>query len=407
MSCSTGSAISLDEALLHYAQVKKLNRLELDLIQAHQHILAEPVYSSVALPLFTQSAVDGYALRSEDIQAGIREFKLIGEIRAGIDESFELQKGQMVRIFTGGKLPASADTVARQEIVTAHTTHIQLNEMIAQGTDIRYVGEELQQGSLLATQGQQLNSGLIAALSMAGVKKVHVYQQPKIAVLITGDEVSTELHHDAQVFDANAPMILTWLKEQGLHQIDLQHVMDDEKALHLALEHALQNYDLVITTGGVSVGDYDLIRPVSMNLGAKEIFWKVAQKPGKPLYFAQYQSAKNAAYLLGLPGNPAAVMICLIIHVATLLRAMQGHQSIQPNWQTAFFDGELKLDSREQLLRMVVHSNEHGQMQLSKLNKQQSHMLSNLAEANVIARIPSKDKIASPLNYIQYIRLSS
>lgn len=403
MSCSTGSAISLNEALLHYAQVKKLSTIELPLLQAHKHVLAEDIYSPVSLPLFTQSAVDGYALRSQDIENGIQEFELIGEIRAGISENIEIQAGQMVRIFTGGKLPASADTVARQEIVTSNAQKIKLNETVTIGTDIRYHGEELKQGTTLATQGQQLNSGLIAALSMAGVKTVTVYRQPKIAILITGDEVSIQLDNEAKVFDANSPMILTWLKEHDLSHLHIEHVVDDENALHTALKNTLNNYDLVITTGGVSVGDYDLIRPVSMKLGVKQVFWKVAQKPGKPLYFAEYQHNNQQSYLIGLPGNPAAVMICLAVHVSTILRALQGFKSIEPNWQKAFFADELKLDHREQLLRMVLSTNESGQMSLAQLNKQQSHMLSNLSQANVIARIPSKSDAQIPLNYIEFI----
>ena len=404
MSCSTQGTISLDQALLAYEQTKVLPIIELALIQAHSHVLAEDVFSTVCLPLFTQSAVDGYALKSQDIETGIRNFKLVGEIRAGENENINLQSGEMLRIFTGAKLPASADTVARQEIVTANQKNIQLNEIIIKGTDIRYQGEELQAGSLLAQKGTKLSSGLIAALSMAGVQMVKVYRPPKIVALITGDEVSQERQHDAQVFDANTPMIISWFKEQGFAQIDVQHVMDNETDVQHALEHALQHYDLVITTGGVSVGDYDLIRPISLQLGAQEVFWKVAQKPGKPLFFASYQQDKHQAYLIGLPGNPAAVMVCLIIHVATLLRALQGQKNIAPAWQTAELATNVRQDAREQLLRMVAQTDAFGKIYLTKLDKQQSHMLSNLAEANVIARIPTKNHSTDQnLQYVQYL----
>ncbi|MFU8925193.1 molybdopterin molybdotransferase MoeA [Acinetobacter puyangensis] len=388
MSCEHDNLISLDEALAHYHQIQALPPSDLTLLQAHQHILADDVLSPVALPLFTQSAVDGYALRYADITAGQTEFELIGEIRAGIEQHFELQTGQALRIFTGGRLPDSADTMARQEIISRDQNKIFLNQKIAVGTDIRYQGEELTHGTVLAQHGQCLNSRLIAALSMAGVQQVTVHRQPKIAVLITGDEVSTQLDNDAKVFDANSPMILTWLKEQGLQQVDLQHVVDDQQQLEAALAHALNHYDLVISTGGVSVGDYDLIRPVSMALGAKEIFWQVAQKPGKPLYFAAYQSHQHHAYLIGLPGNPAAVFICLSVHVATILRALQGAGQIQPAWQKAEVDlSQIKTDSREQLLRMKLSCSAQGQLHLAPLKKQQSHMLSNLNQANAIARI--------------------
>ncbi|WP_445115309.1 molybdopterin molybdotransferase MoeA [Acinetobacter sp. WZC-1] len=405
MSCSGIGLITVDQALAHYRSVKTLSTASLPLIQAHQHVLATDVRSTVSLPLFTQSAVDGYALRSEDLLAGITEFELAGEVRAGIAEHVEIQSGQTVRIFTGGKLPDSADTVARQEIITRTDNHTILNQVLEKGTDIRYQGEELTVGTILAHKGQRLSSGLIAALSMAGVHEVQVYQQPKIAVLITGDEVSTQLDNESKVFDANAPMILTWLKEQGLTDVHLQHVIDDENILSQALSNAMHQYDLVITTGGVSVGDYDLIRPVSMALGAKEIFWQVAQKPGKPLYFAEYQRDNHCAYLLGLPGNPAAVLTCLAIHASTLIAALQGIDSPAPAWKKARFTETVKQDSREQLLRMVVNVDDYGQLTVSKLGKQQSHMLSNLNQANALVRIPARPDVTIAMDYVDFISL--
>lgn len=405
MSCSGIGLITVDQALAHYSSVKTLDTVCLPLLQAHQHVLAADIKSTVSLPLFTQSAVDGYALRSEDLLAGITEFELVGEIRAGIAEHVEIQSGQTVRIFTGGKLPDSADTVARQEIITRTDNLAILNQALEKGTDIRYQGEELSVGTILAHKGQRLGSGLIAALSMAGVQEVQVYKQPKIAVLITGDEVSTQLDNESKVFDANAPMILTWLNEQGITDVHLEHVIDDEDMLTQALSNAMNHYDLVITTGGVSVGDYDLIRPISMTLGAKEIFWQVAQKPGKPLYFAEYQQDDHHAYLIGLPGNPAAVLTCLAVHVSTLMAALQGIDSPAPAWKKARFAETVKQDSREQLLRMVVHVDDYGQLTVSKLAKQQSHMLSNLNRANAIVRIPAKSDTAVSLDYVDFITI--
>ena len=404
MSCAETGLMSVDQALAAYALVQPLPRIKLPLIDAHRHYLACDVTSEISLPLFNQSAVDGYALRSEDIQAGMTEFQLVGEIRAGIEEHLQLESGQCIRIFTGGRVPDSADTVARQEIVTVKDNIASLHQQISKGTDIRYQGEELVVGTVLAEREQYLKSGVIAALSMAGVKQVEVSAQPRIAVLITGDEVSQELDNDAKVFDANTPMILTWFKAQGFDHIHIEHVIDDEQQLNAALKNAMQHYDLVITTGGVSVGDYDLIRPVSMALGAKEIFWKVAQKPGKPLYFAQYQTSQHVSYLLGLPGNPAAVFVCLEIHVSTLLKALQGVKNAQPKWKKARLNDSVKLDHREQFLRMKLEVNEQGQLSVSKLKKQQSHMLSNLNEANVIGRIPVlADVNGTELQYIEFI----
>ena len=185
----------------------------------------------------------------------------------------------------------------------------------------------------------------------------------------------------------------------------LEHVTHDESLLSQSLSNAMNGYDLVITTGGVSVGDYDLIRPVSMALGAKEIFWQVAQKPGKPLYFAEYQADNHISYLIGLPGNPAAVLTCLAVHVSTVLAALQGIDSPAPVWKKARFTDSVKQDSREQLLRMVLNVNEHGQLTVAKLGKQQSHMLSNLNQANVIVRIPARADAPVSMDYVDFISI--
>lgn len=402
--CSHEGLITLDQALDLYLQHgKTLPEESKSLLNSQHQILSEDVLSPVALPLFTQSAVDGYALRQQDIDAGIRSFELIGEVRAGIEQHLQIQQGQALRIFTGGRLPDSCDTVARQEIISRHDNAIQLNSTIQKGTDIRYQGEELKQNTLLAKKGQPISVGLIASLSMAGVKNVKVFKQPRVAVVITGDEVSEDLSNDAKVFDANGPLIHSWLTSIGIKQFEIFHVVDEAAALSALLEKTFNQFDIVLTTGGVSVGDYDLIRPLSLKLGAQEVFWQVAQKPGKPLYFAKYQKAdQQASYLLGLPGNPAAVFIGLYVHAQTLLNVIQGFSKPLPQWKTGLMTEQLKTDSREQLLRMQTHVDERGVLRLSRLPKQQSHMLSNLNTSNAIVRI-QPDTAFNGENYLQFL----
>jgi molybdopterin molybdotransferase len=384
--------ISVDEAFEKYsAHIQPLPIQEVALAQAHGRILAEDVFSQVDLPLFTQSAVDGYALKQSDIEAGVKEFSLSGEVRAGSVMQTELFSGQAMRIFTGGRLPAGADTVARQEIVEKMSSHIRLTSSLSPHADIRYRGEELKIGSCLAPKGKKVTAGLLAACAMAGVKTVRVYQSPRIAIVITGDEVSKNPDHEAQIYDANGPLITTWLAAQGVTNFECWHVGDNEQQLREVLAHVLNQYDVVLTTGGVSVGDYDLVRPLSQQVGAQEIFWRVAQKPGKPLYFAEYKNKESAqtSYLMGLPGNPAAVFISLPIHVQTVLNLLQGLPRSMPQWQKGWFSGQLRADSRERFLRVQLGVDASGRITLSPLPKQQSHMLSNLAHANALVRVPA------------------
>ena len=383
--------ISIDQALALIAQIVKPLAHELVPVeQALQRVLAEEVHAPVDLPIFSQSAVDGYALAAAQhpIETG-QNFQVIGEIRAGQVSDVILKAGQAVRIFTGGKIPEGTTTVARQEIVRLHVEQqIELTEDLAEHADIRDAGEEVQAGQVLATQGQSLGVGAIAALCMAGVQRVSVYRQAKIAVVVTGDEVASHVDElqQGKIFDANTPMLKAWCQQQRL-DAEFFLVADQETALTELLQDLQSRFDLIITTGGVSVGDYDFVRPVALNLGFEQVFWKVKQKPGKPMFFACTQSAEHRCYLLGLPGNPAAVYVALQVYVSSLLRGLLG-QSVSPAWVSAVLQHDLKSDRRERFLRMSAQV-EQGQLQVTALKKQQSHMLSNLFDSNFLLRVPA------------------
>jgi len=383
--------ITVDQALdLIRDKTQVLATKNLKLNQALSHYLAEDVYSSINLPLFSQSAVDGYALCAASTIEPNSSFALVGEIQAGHDSELQLTQGQAVRIFTGAKIPLGTTTVARQEIVKIiDSSRIEITENLKAHTDIRDVGEEIAVGDLLASSGQQLSVGAIASLSMAGIQTVNVFHYPKVAVVITGDEVaaSVEDFTAGKIFDANAPLIQAWFQQQS-QQVEIFHVADTEHAVKALIQTLSKGYDLILTTGGVSVGDYDFIRPVTLNLGFEQIFWKVKQKPGKPIFFATLQREDHSAcYLLGLPGNPAAVYMGMQIYTSTVLNALQGQK--QPlNWFSAVLTHDLKMDARECFLRMSA-SFDQSILKVKSLSKQQSHMLSNLMQANCLVRIPA------------------
>lgn len=387
--------ISIDQALnLILEKVQALPSENIPLAQALHRYLAAEIYSAIDLPLFSQSAVDGYVLCSHEPILANAQFELVGEIRAGQDQHIQLTHGQALRIFTGAKIPEGTTTVARQEIVTLLTSNqIQITTDLAPHADIRDVGEELSKGQLLAQKGQYLGVGAIAALSMASVMDVEVYRYPRIAVVITGDEVAQNLADFAagMIFDANAPLIQAWFIERQQH-VEIFHVADTEPAVTQLMQQLKQEYDVILTTGGVSVGDYDFVRPVALAQGFEQVFWKVKQKPGKPMFFATFQrSSDQVCYLLGLPGNPAAVFVGMQIYTSTLLLALQGQAQL-PNWFTATLTQPIKSDSRERLLRMSAQF-EQGQLRVKNLSKQQSHMLSNLMQANCLVRIPENQEL--------------
>lgn len=386
--------ISIDDALaLIQSTPSALTVEQLPLTECLNRYLAQDVYSEVDLPTFSQSAVDGYAIcsSSENLQDSV--FEVIGEIKAGSELDHQLLQGQAIRIFTGGKIPTGTTHVARQEIVKIESNNkIRLVEYIQQQADIRFAGEEIQLGQKIAECGQKVNIGALAALSMIGVRSIAVYRLPKVAVLVTGDEVA-ETPEDlkaGKVFDANGPLLKAWFEDYGI-QVNILHIADESQRVTQCFNQLKQQYDVIITTGGVSVGDYDFVRPCSFDAGFEQIFWKVKQKPGKPLFFAQYIEDEHRCFLLGLPGNPAAVYVCMQIYGKVLLDALQ-NQDHSINWFSGTLTHELKSDARERFLRMQAYY-EHGQLKLKSLAKQQSHMLSNLMQANCLVRVPASIKL--------------
>ncbi|NUG23019.1 molybdopterin molybdotransferase MoeA [Acinetobacter lactucae] len=388
--------ISIDEALdLVINKPKNLSSIQKTLTNSLSSYLAKDIYSEINLPSFSQSAVDGYALCSHAEDLNNQKFQVTGEIRAGSESHDILGEGQAIRIFTGGKIPEGTTHVARQEIVSVVSPQeICLTEHIRPQADIRFTGEEIQQGQLLAQVGQFLNIGSLAALSMAGVQTVDVYRAPKVAVLITGDEVAEKAEDlaEGKIFDANGPLLKAWFEDYGL-DIELIHVADEAAQVTQYFDQLKDTHDVIITTGGVSVGDYDFVRPCAFEVGFEQIFWKVKQKPGKPLFFGEYfhPESDHHCYLLGLPGNPAAVYVSMQVYGKALLDTLQGNQA-GPVWFSAILDHDLKEDARERFLRMHAYF-DNGQLKVKSLAKQQSHMLSNLMQANCLVRIPASAKL--------------
>lgn len=394
--CGHGELLPLDAALASYSrEVKVLATERLPVGAALHRVLAADVAAAVDLPMFTQSAVDGYAVRAADLIGADDQrparLPVAGELRAGLAPEAPLLPGQSWRIFTGGRLPDGADAVARQEIVARDAGHAVLRRALTPGTDVRQRGEELRAGSRLARAGQRLHSGLIAALAMAGVRDVEVYCAPRVRVLVTGDEVSQAgAPGGAGIFDANGPLVRSWFAEHGYAPPQIDYVIDDRALLEAAMRDALDDADLLVTTGGVSVGDHDLIRPVARALGVRDVFWQVAQKPGKPLYFGVRDRAEvRPCLLLGLPGNPGAVLMALHVHVACALACLQNASEPAPHWCSGRISAAVRGDAREQLLRMALRIDDAGQVWLEELGKQESHMLSNLASASALVRVPA------------------
>lgn len=374
------------EAFAHYrAALRPLPTHRVPLELALGAVLAESPRATIALPRFTQSSVDGYAVRVAD---GLAVLSLIGTAAAGEPAKVVVGPGQAVRILTGGLLPEGADAVARQEIVERTGEGIVLREEVCVGEAIRHEGEELSAGTVIAEAGQRVTAGLVAALAMAGIDTLEVHRRPRVTVLVTGDEVVRvgEPLAPGQVYDANGPLLRAWFVEHGYGEPVVTYVRDDESALEEAMSAALDSADLVVTSGGVSVGDRDFVPVVADRLGVRQVFWKVAQKPGKPLWFGM----REGKALLGMPGNPAAVLVCLAVHARAVLGHLEGETQVHPAWRHGVLKVAVEADAeRDRLLRMRMDTAD-ATVSLEVLPRQDSHMLSNLASAHALVWLPAR-----------------
>lgn len=286
-------------------------------------VLAASVYSPVFIPAFEQSAMDGYAFKYEDWKKHTT-LAIAGEMAAGATAPLAITAGQATRIFTGAPLPAGADTVVMQEKVRVEDNQLIIEDTELQpGSNVRPVGSEIQADELALPQGALLTPAAIGFLAGMGIHEVSVYPAPAITIIVTGNELQspgTPLQY-GQVYESNSYTLRTALQQMQVGPVSMMAVEDDfDKLLH-TLAQALSVSDLVLITGGVSVGNYDYVAKALEVCGVTRIFHRLKQKPGKPLYFGK----RDEQLVFGLPGNPSSVLTCFYEYVYTSIREQMGH----------------------------------------------------------------------------------
>ncbi|USD21727.1 molybdopterin molybdotransferase MoeA [Microbulbifer variabilis] len=358
----------------------------LSLAQAAGRVLAEDVFSTVNLPPCDNSAMDGYALRFEDLASGL-PLELIGKSFAGAPFDGVVNPGTCVRIMTGAAVPAGADTVVMQENVDAQEESIRINGEVRPGDHIRRCGEDVAEGASLLKAGVRISVPHIALLAAAGVGTVAVVRKPVIALFSTGDELRQpgEALGTGDIYDSNRIALLAALDQLDLEILDLGILPDNKQAITNALQRASQEADAIITSGGVSVGEADYTREVLEELG--EIgFWKVAMKPGKPFAFGFLQGTP----FFGLPGNPVSALVTFYQLAVPALSVMKGDQWTGPQTlQAKLLKPLKKKPGRTDFQRGVYRSDGSGALVVEPVGTQGSHILTGLAVANcfiVLAR---------------------
>ncbi|MBI4061076.1 MAG: molybdopterin molybdotransferase MoeA [Elusimicrobia bacterium] len=387
-----------DEALkrvLEHAPTLGMERVPLS--RAVERILAEDLFARYCLPPFDNSAMDGYAVRAQDLKDASRpnpvELTVREIVRAGASGRRELGPGEAARIMTGAPLPRGADSVVMQEMTSPGARgRVRIARTAEVGSHIRVRGEDVPVGGLLAQKGAMLRPYEIALLAAQGISKVAVIRRPRAAVLTTGDELVEHRRNpaDGKIRDSNGPAILAALSRWNVRAAHLGIVRDDPKEIQSALASALSEADAVVVTGGVSVGDFDHTRAVFSRLGIREVFWAVAIKPGKPLLFGVREAPGAPPKLVfGLPGNPVAALVCLEEFIRPALEKLQG---FSPGHQSYHLAGEAANDypkpkDRRQYLFCRAQPGPSG-YQLSIIRPQGSAMLGMAPRANALAVAP-------------------
>tara|TARA_R110002096_G_scaffold46455_1_gene123912 strand:+ start:2333 stop:3511 length:1179 start_codon:yes stop_codon:yes gene_type:complete len=362
--------------------------------KAGGYILFEDVYSPINMPPFRQSAMDGYALNLHDDLS----YNLIGEVKAGDGNQPILKPGEAVRIFTGAPVPDTANAIMMQEKVESKGNLIKIEHQIALQNNIRPLGEQVKKGGIALKKGTKLTPAAIGYLISLGITKVSVFKKPNIAIVTTGNEL-VEAGQDlsyGKIYESNSKMLLTALYNLKFYDVTIHKVEDDYSKTVTKLNAVINDNDLVLITGGISVGDYDFVGKALRELKVVELFYKVKQKPGKPLFFGK----KENTQIFALPGNPAAALSCFYVYVYIALQKMMNREDLGlPRVQAKSASNFEKKGDRPQFLKAIYSD---GKVDI--LEGQNSSMLQTFALSNALVYAPetiTKIEIGDTVEVIQ------
>ena len=378
--------LTIDEALARILErVSPLSAETVGVEHAAGRVLAEDACAAVDLPPFRSSAMDGFAVRAEDTPGTL---PVSFRVAAGRPATRALEPGEAMGISTGGVVPDGADAVAPIEVVVESGNRIVLEEPVEPGAHIRPVAGDVRAGDTVLTAGLVLSAARIGALAAAGVASVRCSRPPRAAVLSTGTELRRpgETLGAGEIYEANSVMLAAALAGAGAEVERLEPVADDPDAHRAALERGL-TADLLVSSGGVSVGPHDLVRSVGAELGVQEVFWRVAVKPGKPVAFG----VRDRTLVFGLPGNPVSALVGFELFVRPALRALRGETQPGLRFETGTLAEPLRrVATRDQLVRARSRLDAGGTV-LVPLRGQESHMIVRAAAADALVHVPRGD----------------
>jgi len=390
-------AVSLQEALCSvYDHVPKqdIARENIDISHSLGRVLARDIHAKISSPSFRNSAMDGFAVRGEDLaSATIRTpvvLAVVGEARAGHPWQGDLVKNQAVAISTGALVPARADTVVRVEDVLVRRGEIVVSQSPEVGCDIREIGEDYREGDLLLPCGTTLSPEIVSLLAAAGYESVECATQPSVAVITTGDELcqpGQQLAH-GQIYNSNGLALTNLAKTFGAQVKATVCIADSYQQTYETI-NAMLTHDIVLISGGVSVGQHDYVKAALANAGVQEVFWRVKQRPGGPLWFGVYHDHANSKKLVfGLPGNPVSAMVLMYIYVRRAISAKVGVPRPR-RFQARLTEKVKKKVGKAHFVRVKLLVDDEGCLFAKPTVAQGSHILTSMVGADGVAILPA------------------
>ena len=364
-------------------------------------VLAADVISPLNVPAHDNSAMDGYAARYEDLaREGEVTLNVVGTAFAGAPYSGSIKRGEAVRIMTGGVVPEGADTIVMQEHVKADKACVTIGGGHRKGQNLRRAGEDLKAGEPALKKGRRLRAADIGLAASLGIAEISVYRKLRVAFFSTGDELVSVgvVPKEGQIYDSNRYTIYGMLERLGCEVVDMGVVRDEPKLLEDAFVQAAQAADVVITSGGVSVGEADFVKDLLNKLG-EVVFWKIAMKPGRPLAYGRIEGA----HFFGLPGNPVSVMVTFYQFVRDALLKLAGEDPVDPvpTFQVPCTSALKKAPGRTEFQRGILTRDASGQWSVRVTGEQGSGILRSMSEANCFIILPTEQGNVAPGTLVQ------
>jgi molybdopterin molybdotransferase len=392
--------LTLEQALASVLErVRPLSAEPVATADAGGRVAAEPAHAVSDLPPFASSAMDGFAVRSADLPATL---KVVGEAAAGSPAEAGLGVGETIAISTGGVVPDGADAVVPVEYVVQHDNSVEFPEAVGPGTNVRPRGGDVAAGDVVVNAGARIGPVQIGALAAAGIPEVVCSRRPHVVVVVTGSELAPPgaALGPGQVYEANGVMLASAVAASGALVERLPAVADDEESHRRALERGLAA-DVLVTSGGVSVGPHDLVRRTEAELGVEEVFWRVAMRPGKPVSFG----VRGDTLVFGLPGNPVSALVGCELFVKPALRALQGIAEPRPRFQPGRLGGTLRRnEARDDLVRARARVDGDA-IVVEPLTGQESHMIARAAAADALVHVPRGTGELAAGSSVSWLRL--